>query len=59
METTSFTVSLTPIQQLLTMGFQIWMIVFPIILIRKINYLTALLEQKPDDDSENNNKESS
>lgn len=62
MESTSFTVSLTPIQQVLTMAFQIWMIIFPIILIRKINYLTTLLEEQFTSDENNdstNNKEPS
>ena len=62
MEATSSTVSLTPIQQLLTMAFQIWMIIFPIILIRKINYLTTLLEEQFTSDENNdntNNKEPS
>ena len=45
--------SVTPFQALLALAFQVWMIVFPILLIRKINYLTDLLhehldEPKPD-----------
>ena len=39
------TVNFTPIQLLLSLAFQIWIVVFPIILIRKLNYLTALLEE--------------
>lgn len=39
-------ISVTPIQMLLVTAFQIWMVVFPIILIRKINYLTNLIEEK-------------
>ena len=45
--------SVTPLQAYLALAFQVWMIVFPILLIRKINYLTDLLhehldEHKPD-----------
>ncbi|HBR14703.1 MAG TPA: hypothetical protein DD723_04050 [Candidatus Omnitrophica bacterium] len=39
-------VSLSPIQVLLSFLFQIWIVVFPIILIRKLNYLTALLQSQ-------------
>ena len=37
--------NLTPLQVILSLAFQIWIIVFPIILLRKINYLTALLHE--------------
>ena len=37
--------TVTPFQALLAVAFQLWMIVFPIMLIRKINYLTALLHE--------------
>ena len=39
-------VSLSPLQVLLSLAFQLWIIIFPIILIRKINYLTALLQEQ-------------
>jgi len=48
-------ISVTPLQALLGLLFQIWIIAFPIILIRKLNYLTALItsqndyEEKADD----------
>lgn len=42
----AITVSLTPLQVILSIAFQIWLIVFPIILIRKLNYLTALLQEQ-------------
>ena len=52
------TVSLTPLQVILSIAFQIWLIVFPIILIRKLNYLTALLqEQFPDAPSSSENQD--
>ncbi len=39
----SISISVSPIQALLALAFQIWIVVFPIILIRKLNYLTALI----------------
>jgi hypothetical protein len=42
--------SVTPFQAVLALAFQVWMIVFPIILIRKINYLTDLLHEHLDED---------
>jgi hypothetical protein len=49
------TVSLTvtPFQAVLALAFQIWMIVFPVLLIRKINYLTDLLHDHLDQHQEN------
>lgn len=47
----SINLSVTPLQALLALAFQVWMIVFPIILIRKINYLTDLLQEHLDEQS--------
>lgn len=47
----NFTV--TPFQALLALAFQMWMIIFPIVLIRKINYLTELLHDHLDGHQEN------
>jgi len=47
----SINLSVTPFQALLALAFQVWMIVFPIILIRKINYLTDLLQEHLDEQS--------
>jgi hypothetical protein len=41
--------SVTPFQAILALVFQVWMIVFPILLIRKINYLTDLLQEHLDE----------
>ena len=41
--------SVTPLQAILALAFQVWMIVFPIVLIRKINYLTDLLHEHLDE----------
>ena len=46
--------SVTPIQALLAIAFQVWLIAFPIILFRKLNYLTALIEDKFGSNEENN-----
>ena len=55
----SLSVTITPIQALLGLAFQIWIIVFPIILIRKINYLTALIaSQNTYDDESGDGSES-
>ena len=40
------TVNFNTWQILLSLIFQIWLIVFPILLIRKANYIIALLEDK-------------
>ena len=37
-------VTISPIQMLLSLAFQAWIIIFPIILIKKINYLIVLIE---------------
>ena len=39
----SISISVSPLQALLALAFQVWIVVFPIILIRKLNYLTALI----------------
>lgn len=50
---TPIAVSFTPLQMILSLAFQVWIVVFPIIIIRKLNHLTALLDAK------NNNEEQS
>ena len=42
----SISLSVSPLQALLALMFQIWIVVFPIILIRKINYLTDLIHSQ-------------
>lgn len=44
----TISITVTPIQALLGLAFQIWIIIFPIILIRKLNYLTALVASQRD-----------
>lgn len=49
----AISISITPLQALIGLAFQIWIIVFPIILIRKLNYLTALIiSHKYDEEGE-------
>ena len=45
-------VSVSPLQVLLALAFQIWIVVFPIIIIRKLNQLTALLQERLGSDQE-------
>jgi hypothetical protein len=49
----SINLSVTPFQAFLALAFQVWMIVFPILLIRKINYLTDLLREHLDEHTPN------
>jgi len=51
-------ISVTPMQALLGLVFQIWIIVFPIILIRKINYLTALITSQSEFQEQSDDPES-
>ena len=46
-------ISVSPIQVLLALSFQIWIIVFPIIIIRKLNYLTELIRAQFETEGEN------
>jgi hypothetical protein len=45
-------ISLTPIQVALSLAFQIWIVVFPILIIRKLNYLTQLMQAQFDPEKE-------
>ena len=53
----SISISVSPVQALLALAFQIWIIVFPIILIRKLNYLTALIAEQGYDDDQGDQSE--
>jgi len=46
------TVSITPLQVLLSLVFQAWIIVFPILIIKKLNYIAGLLQSQYEDESE-------
>ena len=53
----AFTFNLTPAQAILMLGLQVWIfVIFPVIVIRKLNYLTRLVESQFEEDS---NQESS
>ena len=45
-------ISVTPLQAILALAFQIWMVAFPIVLIQKLNYLTNLVHEHLDKDQE-------
>ena len=49
----SVSLTVTPFQAILALAFQMWMIIFPIVLIRKVNYLTDLLHEHLDEHQEN------
>ena len=48
----SISISVSPLQALLGLAFQMWIIIFPIILIRKLNYLTNLIASQKYGDEE-------
>lgn len=39
-------VSVSPVQALIALGFYVWLIIFPIILMRKIDRLEQLVEER-------------
>ncbi len=41
----AITLNVSPLQVIFALAFQIWIIVFPILIIRKLNYLIALIEE--------------
>jgi len=48
----AISINVSPLQMLLSLVFQVWIIVFPILIIKKLNYLTELLEERFDTDKE-------
>lgn len=44
MDSSAINLSVTPLQALLAVAFQAWLIIFPIILLRKVSRLEALVE---------------
>ncbi len=50
----SINVTLSPLQVILSLAFQIWIVIFPILIIRKLNYLTDLLHSQYETDKEDN-----
>lgn len=48
----TITTTLTPFQVLLSLLLPFWIIIFPIIIIRKLNYMTDLLHEYLDGDQE-------
>ena len=54
----SLQVTVTPLQLVISLAFQLWLIIFPILLLRKINYLTDLFQEHFGDNKESANDES-
>lgn len=46
----NFTVSITYFQAILSLLFQIWLVVFPIIIIKKLNYIVDILQAQFEED---------
>ncbi len=42
----AISLNVTPFQAILALAFQVWLIVFPILILKKLNYLTRLLEDR-------------
>ena len=42
----AISLNVTPLQAVLALAFQVWIVVFPIIIIRKLNYLTQLWQEQ-------------
>jgi len=46
----SITLSVSPLQVLLSVAFQAWIVIFPILILKKLNYLIELLQAQIEDD---------
>ena len=46
----NFTVSITYLHAILSLLFQIWLVVFPIIIIKKLNYIVDILQAQFEED---------
>lgn len=46
----AITLNLSPLQLLLSLAIQIWIVVAPILIIRKLDHLTRLLQSSEDDE---------
>ena len=47
----NITVSITPLQALLSLAFQAWIIIFPLLIIKKLNYVIELLQAQFEDEN--------
>jgi len=45
------TVSVSPLQIFLSVAFQAWIIIFPILILKKLNYLIELLQAQFEDEN--------
>lgn len=48
----NMTVSITPIQAILSLLFWAWLIIFPLLILKKLNYIIEILQAQFEDDSE-------
>ena len=48
----SINISITPFQAILALAFQLWMIIFPIMIIQRLNHMTRLFEEFLDNGQE-------
>ena len=56
----AITLNVTPLQAVLALAFQIWIVVFPIMIMRKVDRLTRILEDHlGDPDSEDPGQDAS
>lgn len=46
----NITVSITPLQALLSLAFQGWIIIFPLLILKKLNAITEILEAQIEDE---------
>ncbi|HOD12398.1 MAG TPA: hypothetical protein PKO44_04825 [Candidatus Omnitrophota bacterium] len=46
----NLTVSITYFQAILSLAFQVWLVVFPIIIIKKLNYIVDVLQAQFEDE---------
>ena len=46
----NLTLSITPMQVLLSLAFQAWIIIFPILILKKLNHIVELLHAQLEDD---------
>lgn len=48
----NMTVSITPIQAILSLLFWAWLIIFPLLILKKLNYIIEILQAQFEDDNE-------
>ena len=46
----ALTISVTPLQMILSLAFQAWIIIFPLLILKKLNYIAELLQAQFEDE---------